>query len=445
MASAMHISICGGGIGGLTLALVISKYSSLPVEIFEGGPTITTTGAGIGFFTRTMDIMKELGIYDELVQMAVRPPQENTGPTFRKSDGRNGYHWFRKELKRGPLSVHRKDVVDCLLRHIPTSCRIHTSKKLSSYDVNPENGKITLQFSDGSTTMTDVLVGADGIHSATRKIMYQKLAALSGDDDTRKKLVECIDPVWTGNLAYRYLIPTEKFLKEHPDVEAPTDLTMHIGKNKHIVTFPISQGRLINVVIFAHNSDAFGTPFVGPWVTKVSEREVAYLLEGWEPRANALAKCAQNASKWALHSMRPLPHYVDGRVALLGDAAHAMEPHFGAGAGQAIDDAFVLGRLLTHKLTNRGNVSDALKIYEDVRLPFANAVVQRTQNVGRYYGFQRVSPNGPVLGHDSPEELDYVRKSIEDAWEWQGEPARVWGEAEERWRAKYRMGVKLQC
>ncbi|KAG6374139.1 hypothetical protein JVT61DRAFT_4787 [Boletus reticuloceps] len=226
MKSTFHVAICGGGMGGLMLALVIGKYGTHPVEIFEAGPTITTIGAGIGFFGTTMDIMKDLGLYDELTKMSLGPPKENIGPIFRKSDQRDGYHWFSRNLKRGHLTVHRKDMVEFLLRHVPASCKIHTSKRLDSYDVNSETGKITLQFSDGSTSVTDVLVGADGIHSATRKTMYQKLASSILDDDSRKRLLECIDPVWTGTLVYRSLVPTSKLRKEYPDVELPTGLTM---------------------------------------------------------------------------------------------------------------------------------------------------------------------------------------------------------------------------
>ena len=103
----------------------------------------------------------------------------------------------------------------------------------------------------------------------------------------------------------------------------------------------------------------------------------------------------------------------------------------------------MLGRLLTHELTHRGNVADALKIYEEVCLPFANSIVQRSQDVGRYYSFQSASVDGSVLPHGSPEELDYVRKGIEDAWGWQSESAWVWGDAEERWRTKCNARAKL--
>ncbi|KAN0080175.1 hypothetical protein V8E55_009741 [Tylopilus felleus] len=400
------------------LAVVIGKHGNLPVEIFEAGPAITTVGAGISFFGRTMDIMEEMGLYDELVQMAIGPPKENTGPCFRKSDQPDGYHWFTRRLKCGTLTVHRKDL------------------KLTSYDVNPDTGKITLHFSDGSSTVTDVLVGADGIHSGTRKTMYQNLASSIRDDDSRKKLLECIDPVWAGLLVYRNLVPTVKLLKEYPDFELSTSQTLHLGKNKFIVTYPVSQGQLINVVICLNECAPFGTPFEGPWVTDVSEQEVLDQFDDWEICSRALVKCVERPSRWALHSLRPLPHYVDGRVVLLGDAAHAMEPHFGAGAGQAMEDAYVLGRLLTHELTHAGNVTDALKTYEEVRLPFANSIVQRSYNVGRYYTFS-LCADGSVPAHCNPEELDRVRKSIEDAWEWQSESEWVWGEAEKRWRAKF--------
>ena len=124
------------------------------------------------------------------------------------------------------MLVHRKDMVEFLLRQLPASCKVHTSKRLESYDVDSETGKITLHFSDGSSSVTDVLVGADGVHSATRKTMYRKLASSIRDDESRKKLLEYIDPVWTGMMVYRSLVPTAKLLKEYPGVEAPTGLTM---------------------------------------------------------------------------------------------------------------------------------------------------------------------------------------------------------------------------
>lgn len=104
----------------------------------------------------------------------------------------------------------------------------------------------------------------------------------------------------------------------------------------------------------------------------------------------------------------------------------------------------MLGRLLTHELTHRGNITDALKTYEQVRLPFANSIVQRSEDIGRYYDFRHVpADDSSVPVHGNEEELDYVRKSIENAWEWQNESASVWDDAEDRWRTKCSMRVKL--
>lgn len=106
-------------------------------------------------------------------------------------------------------------------------------------------------------------------------------------------------------------------------------------------------------------------------------------------------------------------------------------------------DAFVLGRLLAHESTHLGNVADALKMYEEVRLPFANSIVQQSQDVGRYYSFQLVSADGSVPPHNSPEELNFVRKAIEDAWGWQSGTTWVGDGIEERWRARCGMRAKL--
>ncbi|KAH7881718.1 hypothetical protein F5I97DRAFT_2069891 [Phlebopus sp. FC_14] len=434
--SAFRVSICvhsGGGIGGLSLALVIGKYGQIPVDIFEAGPEITTVGAGISCFGRTMDIMKELGLYDELIDLAIHPPQDETGPNFRKSDQHDGYYWFQRKLKRGPLSLHRKDLIDLLFRHLPASCNVQTSKRLTSYTTNGQTQSITLRFSDGTIAQTDVLIGADGIHSVTRKTMYQALASDCQESEVEKKLLDCIEPVWTGTLLYRNLVPMEKLLQKFPDVQAPTELTLHLGKGKHIVSYPISQGRLLNVLVINQDYDSFGTPFEGRWVVDVPAKEILDQYEDWEPRARALVKCFENPSRWALHTLRPLPFYTHDRVALIGDAAHATEPHFGAGAGQAIEDAFILGRLLTHELTHRDNVAQAMKTYEEVRLPFANGIVERSEHIGRLYCFYGVSDDRFVSPRET-EVLNHVKRSIEDAWEWQNGSDWAWDKAERLWR-----------
>ena len=102
----------------------------------------------------------------------------------------------------------------------------------------------------------------------------------------------------------------------------------------------------------------------------------------------------------------------------------------------------MLGRLLTHELTHLGNVTDALKTYEQVRLPFANGIVKSSRDVGRCYSFS-ISADRSGPAHGTPEDLDYLQRSIEDAWAWQSESEWAWGEAEKCWLTRCGAHPKL--
>jgi salicylate hydroxylase len=91
--------------------------------------------------------------------------------------------------------------------------------------------------------------------------------------------------------------------------------------------------------------------------------------------------------KWAIHTVKPLWSFVSNRVALIGDAAHAMAPHQGAGAGQSIEDAYVLPTLLGHSRTTLNTIPRALTIYDTVRQPFANKVAEQSRLNCQYFTF----------------------------------------------------------
>lgn len=179
-----------------------------------------------------------------------------------------------------------------------------------------------------------------------------------------------------------------------------------------------------------------GAKLEGPSVKDVSRDEMTEnYISTWEPEIRQLMSCVERSSRWAIHHVRNLPRYVSGRTALLGDAAHGMTTHLGAGAAQAIEDAFILGRLLAHEETNKGNVQTALKIYEEMRLPIANGMVERSWNTGLLYEFI-VAPGGGSWSGVEPTSsagLRLIANAIDDAWSWQSkEPPQVdWLRAEE--------------
>ncbi|KDQ59942.1 hypothetical protein JAAARDRAFT_33536 [Jaapia argillacea MUCL 33604] len=393
MSDTLRIAIIGGGIGGLTLAVALGKLSqsspnspNVKVDLYESTPKFTTVGAGISMYTRTWRAMQLLGLDGDVAKVAVQPPdeEETEGTFYRKSDQlADGYNFYEMKMPFGAITLHRADIVSILHSNLPSICTTHFNKKLSSYSSSPKSNFTELRFTDGTTTTTDVLIGADGIHSAVRSGMF------SGGEK------EFAEPVWSGTIAYRYLIPAKKLEEAFPGHQGLTKQMAYLGKNKHAVCYPISQGTQANVVLFVSQPHLEGTHYEPAWVSEVEKDFVGKEFVGWEKEVQALLDCApQRIMKWAICVVNPLPKYVEGRVGLLGDAAHAMTPHFGAGAGQAVEDAYILSRLLTHPLLSSAPSSDihrnleiALKIYETVRRPVAQAITKGARDAGLLYEF----------------------------------------------------------
>ncbi|KDQ56307.1 hypothetical protein JAAARDRAFT_79353 [Jaapia argillacea MUCL 33604] len=417
----VRVAICGGGIGGLALAVTLGKYSTIPVDIYEAASELTTIGAGISVWRRTWRIMQLLGLDIELAKKAIQPPKEEPRPgfIFRKSDQIDGHEFFRMMAPYGSITLHRADLVDVLKSSLPPSCKIHVSKRLASY-TQSSSSTIMLHFEDGTTAESDVLVGADGIHSPTRTSMFRPMVEKVTDPDQRSDFRQKIEPKWTGTVLYRALIPTHTFFAKYPEHESALKPMIYVGKDKHFISYPISHGRFVNVAAFVNIPNGEGTMFEGKWVSDVPRQEVVDHFVGWEHEVRALVDCMDDPSRWVIHVMGSLPAYATERVALIGDAAHAMHTHLGAGAGQAIEDAYILGRLLSNVPTSPSNIHDALKVYETIRLPFANELVWKTRATGLMYEF---NDSWQVEAWNEREsvgeaELKELSRKIYGQWEW---------------------------
>lgn len=151
----------------------------------------------------------------------------------------------------------------------------------------------------------------------------------------------------------------------------------------------------------------------------MSLEEVEEVCQDFEPDAKRLLNCFENPSRWALHVVNELPLFTCDRVALIGDASHAMTPYFGAGAGQAIEDGFILGRLLAHPITTLDNVPAALKAYQDVRLPFTQFVARESKRTGKMYEFCAPGYYDGTNRGNEREEMEILKEKILDQWNWQ--------------------------
>ncbi|KAL4259536.1 FAD/NAD(P)-binding domain superfamily protein [Pleurotus pulmonarius] len=418
----LRVAICGAGIGGLTCALGLSRYPDIEATVYESSASLTEIGAGIGLWPRPWKVMRQLGLEQELLKVAQRIPPDGPVATFelRRSDTRQNQSTYRL-VTEGPLKTfHRAAFQQVLVQKFVKTGEIQYSKRLKGYRyLEAPSRKIELVFEDGSLAFCDILIGADGVRSAVRTTMLTaeaRLLASNGHSSEANELLGCIRPSWSGQIVYRAVIPAEALRKRSPHHESIRQATMYLGKDSFIIAYPMAQNTLINFGAFVMRHDLEDTEYAGPWVEKATKDDISAHFAAWRQEVQDLIDCIDALSKWAIHYVRPLSSYVTSRVALLGDAAHAMTPHQGSGAGQAIEDAFLLSSLLGSSYTTRATASEALRIYDNIRRPFSQDVARRSRLNGRYLTFAGLEAE---RCHDDEElEITKLGEMIARNWEW---------------------------
>ena len=198
------------------------------------------------------------------------------------------------------------------------------------------------RFADGSEIEADIVIGADGIHSAVRDSLFGPIA-----------------PTFTGCICWRGLVPVDAV----PDTGyGAEDVTAWWGPNGHVVHYPVRRGELINFV--AHlNSDAWTEE---SWTHECGRDEMMEAYGRWNAALLGLIRSSDRYYKWALYDRDPLPRWGEGRITLLGDSAHPMLPYLGQGACMAIEDACILAEAVARAPDQPVN---ALRDYERLRIP----------------------------------------------------------------------------
>jgi salicylate hydroxylase len=232
--------------------------------------------------------------------------------------------------------MHRADYVDFLAAHLPADI-VHTGHR--AVGVDQDNDAARVRFASGATAEADVVVGADGIHSEVRPYVFPPST-----------------PVFHGTISYRGLVARDRL----PDW--PVDAwQMWAGPSKHFLVFPVRHGTMVNYVGFVPTDEEMKESWSAPGDPQVLRRE----FEGWDPRIVQVLAEVDKTFRWALYDREPLPTWTNGRITLLGDAAHPMLPHLGQGANQSIEDGMALATILGQ--TDRLAVPQALAAYERLR------------------------------------------------------------------------------
>jgi len=242
--------------------------------------------------------------------------------------------------------------------------KVQFGHRCTAVEGTPNGARLT--FGNGAVCDAHVVIGADGIHS-----VVQRQIGLGAR------------PTSEGIVAYRGLVQSQK-------LSCGTELrglNMWMGDGRSFICFPVSQGRLINIVAFVPSiRDMEET-----WTAPGDVRALAAEYLGWDAPVRDLIAALDHTFRWGIYDRPSLPYWSRGHVTLLGDAAHPMVPHFGQGAGQAIEDGFALAVLLEHAKPDE--VPARLKAYQDLRLERTSRVQAASRLAGRFY---RSAGNDPA-------------------------------------------------
>jgi salicylate hydroxylase len=384
---ALRIGIIGGGISGVALALDLCRHSHLEVQLFESAPAFGEVGAGVSFGANAVRAIAGLGLAEAYAQVADRTPEPWQDIWFEWRRGSDaGYLEASVAPGVGQSSVHRADFLDVLASRLPEGVARFNKRAVA---VEQEGAGVRVRFTDGSDYRGDLLIAADGIKSALRNHVLEGIGAAPAA------------PRFTGTCAYRGMIDSLRLREAYRAAGVDEHLVdvpqMYLGLDGHILTFPVKQGRIINVVAFISDRSRPDPqwPADAPWVREASQREMLDAFAGWGDAARVLLECIPAPTHWALHDLAELPGYVHGRVALIGDAAHAMLPHQGAGAGQGLEDAWFLARLLGDPRARDAAPEALLAAYDALRRPRACRVQRTSWEAGELYELR-----DPQVGND---------------------------------------------
>jgi 2-polyprenyl-6-methoxyphenol hydroxylase-like FAD-dependent oxidoreductase len=363
VAASRTIVIAGAGIGGLTASLALAEQG-FRVVILEKAERLEEAGAGLQLSPNASRVLIDLGLQARLAARAVTPDAISI------MSARGG-----GEIARLPLGeaatlragapywvLHRADLQAALLAQVNDHPDIDLRLGCQFEDVEPHAKGLAVVQRSGMTRQQEVaaaLVGADGIWSAVRHHLFPQ-----------------VQPQFSGLIAWRGTIEATQLPREYTSCR----VQLWMGPDAHLVAYPISGARRINVVAVVPgtwNRPGWSAP------GEVCEIKNAFASSGWPGNARMIVGAVDDWRKWALFTIPDGGEWTDRAIALLGDAAHAMLPFAAQGAGMAIEDAAVLAKCLAKGAGE--SMPAALKRYAHQRRLRVARVQRAARQSGRIY------------------------------------------------------------
>jgi salicylate hydroxylase len=360
----LHVAVVGAGIGGLTAAIALAR-KGVRVEVLERARALTTVGASLALDPNAMRVLRRIELIDRLRTVGVRVDAiehvrwDSGAMLLRTPLGPEGEDHFGAPA----LDFLRSDLQRVLVEALPPGT-LTLGAEVTAVEQDAEGADVVLE--NGRRVRADVVVAADGIRSRIRQ-------QLVGGDDA---------PVFSGTIVYRGLVPRADAVGIEPE-------SVHrywVGPYRHSVVYWISTGELMAVntaVQHPHEAHLAATDRADP-------EEVLAYLDGWDTHLLQRLRRCRTIRRNSVFIRRPLSQWSFGRVALLGDAAHAMEPFEAQGAAQAVEDSYVLAECLGD--AGRDDLVTTLRRYEILRIGRATEVQQSSSDAAEMFYL----PDGPA-------------------------------------------------
>jgi salicylate hydroxylase len=371
----LRVAVVGGGIGGAAAAVALLQRG-LDVRLYEQAPALTEVGAGVAIQPNGVRVLQRLGLGDEFVRFRAKWVDAQ----YRRSDGAYAAAMWPPAIASTIefYGMHRADLLTMFVSRLPPEI-INTGHRCVGFEQDEEQA--TLIFANGARATADVVIGADGIHSALQQYVTPPSA-----------------PLYSGSIACRGVISAAS-------VAWPSGAMRNwLGAGRHFLVFPVRANELLNYVGFVTSDE----PLKESWSAVGDPAALAREFAGWDPLVEAIIAEVKTTFRWGLFDREPLSTWTRGRLTLLGDAAHPMLPHAGQGANQAIEDAIAVATVLGR--ADRDSAPRALIIYEGVRRERTAGV----QRMSRFNGTLYEAASGNLSARDG----QLATQPQQRAWIW---------------------------
>lgn len=352
MGRKLRVAIVGGGMGGLAAANFLVRRG-FDVTVYEQAAALGEVGAGLFIYPNSLRVLERIGFQGPLSQVGAKV---GPGSQYYRMDGTvvgpilttdsNGWN--------GMYGMHRADMLNALAAALPEGC-VRTGHRCTGFEQDEQVAR--LFFAHGAQAEADVVIAADGIQSVLQKFVVEPQA-----------------PEYSGSRAYRGLVSRDKLATWNDRTHQ-----VWMGDGKHFMVFPVRGGTLLNYVGFVPTGDELAES----WSAVGDRDELAASFAGWHAPIVDLLTKVESCFWWGLYDRLPLSSWTNGRLVLLGDAAHAMLPHLGQGANQAIEDGCALSIFLEGCAA--GDVPGVLKSYEAFRRPRTDLIQAEARRNGLRY------------------------------------------------------------